>query len=211
MIGLVRFRLNARRLLLRAAVALGLLAVLAAPRYALAQHRGGGGAPGGGGGFPGGGMGGAMPRGINPGGGMGNGGRFPRPSGSPPPNVRDGAGGASASTMRGGLQLGPPGRWWDDKHFAKQLRLSNDQQHRMDSIFEQNRAVLLKRFEGLQQEEQRMEELTHAKTLDENALFAQIDRVAQARADLEKANTHLLFQIRNEMDAEQISRLEEHR
>lgn len=208
MIGLARFRLIARRLLLRAAVALGLLAALAAPRHAQAQHRGGGGAPGGG--FPGGGMGGAMPRGINPGGGMRNGGVFPHP-GSPPPNVRDGAGGASVSTMRGGLQLGPPGRWWDDRHFAKQLHLSSDQQHRMDSIFEQNRGMLLKRFEGLQQEEQRMEELTHAKTLDENALFAQIDRVAQARADLEKANTHLLFQIRSEMDAEQITRLEEHR
>lgn len=206
MIGLVRFRLNARRLLLRAAVALGLLALLAAPRYARAQHHGGGG----GGGFPGGGMGGGMPRGINPGGGMGNAGGFPRPGGGPPPNVRDGAGG-SVSTMRGGLQLGPPGRWWDDKHFAKQLKLRSDQQHKMDSIFEQNRGALLKRYEGLQQEEQRMEELTHAKTLDENALFAQIDRVAQARADLEKANTHLLFQIRNEMDAEQISRLEEHR
>ena len=210
MVGFARFRLIARRLLLRAVVALGLLAALSAPKYALAQHRGGGGAPGGGG-FPGGMPGGGMPRGINPGGGMRNGGVFPHPGAGPPPNVRDGARGASVSTMRGGLQLGPPGRWWDDKHFAKQLHLSSDQQHRMDSIFEQNRGMLLKRFEGLQQEEQRMEELTHAKTLDENALFAQIDRVAQARADLEKANTHLLFQIRNEMDAEQISRLEEHR
>ena len=28
-----------------------------------------------------------------------------------------------SSTMRPGLQLGPPGRWWDDKHFAKDLQL----------------------------------------------------------------------------------------
>lgn len=210
MIGWTRFRSTTRRLLLRAAVGLALVAVLAVPRMASAQHRGGGGAPGGGG-FPGRMPGGGMPRGINPDGGMGNGGVFPHPGGGPPPNVREGAGGGNVSTMRGGLQLGPPGRWWDDKHFAKQLRLSTDQQHRMDSIFEQNRGVLLKRFEELQQEEGRMEELTHARTLDENALFAQIDRVAQARADLEKANTHLLFQIRNEMDAEQITRLEDHR
>ena len=206
---LFRVRSITRRLLVRAAVALGLLAAVALPARAFAQHRGGGGgAPGGG--FPGG-MGGAMPggRGMGAEGGMGNRGVFPRPNAGPPPNVRDQGG--AVSTMRGGLQLGPPGRWWDDKHFAKQLHLSGDQQRHMDTIFEQNRAVLLKRFEGLQQEEQKMEGLTHAKTLDENALFAQIDRVAQARADLEKANTHLLFQIRNEMDADQISRLEDHR
>lgn len=81
----------------------------------------------------------------------------------------------------------------------------------MDSIFEQSRATLLKRYETLQQEEQRMESLTHARTLDEGALFSQIDRVAQARADLEKANTHLLYQIRGEMDPDQIDKLEQHR
>ena len=40
------------------------------------------------------------------------------------------------------------------------------------------------------------------------ALFAQIDRVAQARADLEKATTHLMLQVRKEMDADQITRLD---
>lgn len=113
--------------------------------------------------------------------------------------------------MRGGLQLGPPGRWWDDKHFAKDLKLRSDQQHRMDFIFETNRSALLKRYQDLQQEQLRMEALTHGKTFDEPTLFAQIDRIAQARAELEKANTHLLLQIRSEMDTDQISRLEEHR
>lgn len=202
MLGLARLRWWTRRLVLRAAVALGLLAAFALPTRAVAQHHGGGGgAPGGG--FPGG-----MPRG-GMGGEMRDRGVFPHGNAGPPPNGRDQ--GSTTSTMRPGLQLGPPGRWWDDKHFAKQLHLSNDQQRRMDAIFEQNRSMLLKRFEGLQQEEQRMEALTHARTLDENALFAQIDRVAQARADLEKANTHLLYQIRNEMDADQISHLEDFR
>ena len=46
---------------------------------------------------------------------------------------------------------------------------------------------------------------------DESALYAQIDRVAQARADLEKANTHLLLQLRSQMDPDQIKRLEKSR
>jgi Spy/CpxP family protein refolding chaperone len=137
-------------------------------------------------------------------------GNAPRDRGGPPPS-RSGDQTITTSTVRGGLQLGPPGRWWDDKHFAKSLKLRPEQQRRMDGIFEQSRASLLRSYEILQGEEQRMEALTHARPLDESALDAQIDRVAQARADLEKANTHLLYQIRGEMDPDQIARLEDHR
>jgi Spy/CpxP family protein refolding chaperone len=106
------------------------------------------------------------------------------------------------------MQFGPPGRWWDDRATAKSLRLSPEQQTRMDTIFEQNRGALMARFQGLQQAEAQLDELSKSPAPDEAALFAQIDRVAQARAELEKANTHLLLQIRKEMDAEQIKRLE---
>jgi Spy/CpxP family protein refolding chaperone len=114
----------------------------------------------------------------------------------------------SGATIRGGVQLGPPSRWWDDKHYAKTLHLRPDQKKRMDGFFDENRANLVSRYEALQQEEQKMEVLSHAQTLDESALFAQIDRVAQARADLEKATTHLMLQVRKEMDADQITRLD---
>jgi Spy/CpxP family protein refolding chaperone len=118
--------------------------------------------------------------------------------------------GNSISTVHSGLQLGPPGRWWDDKHFTKALHLRSEQQKRMDALFDENKANLVGRYQTLQQEESRMEALSHAPTLDEGALFAQIDRVAQARADLEKANTHLMLQVRKEMDADQIARLDKY-
>ncbi len=112
------------------------------------------------------------------------------------------------TTMHSGLQLGPPGRWWDDKHYVKAIHLRSEQQKRMDSLFEQNKTNLVSKYQALQQEESKMEALSHADTLDESALFAQIDRVAQARADLEKANTHLMLQVRKEMDADQTARLD---
>jgi len=115
---------------------------------------------------------------------------------------------SSINTPRDGLRLGPPGRWWDDKHFAKSLHLRPEQKQRMDTLFDENRANLVSHYQALQQEEGKMEDLAHAQTLDEKALFAQIDRVEQARAELEKANTHLMLQLRREMDADQISRLE---
>jgi len=78
----------------------------------------------------------------------------------------------------------------------------------MDAIFEQNRNALVTSFEGVRQAETQLETLSRSPSPDESALFSQIDRVAQARAELEKVNTHLLLQIRKEMDADQIKRLE---
>jgi Spy/CpxP family protein refolding chaperone len=179
------------RLFLQATLALALLVLFCAPKAASAQHHGGAG----GGGFPGGMSGGAP---------MGGGG-FPRSADVPSEMSRN----SNGVRMHGALQVGPPGRWWDDKHFAKQLKLSEDQQRHMDVIFEQNRPLLLKRLESLGIEEQHMEALTHAKTLDEQALFAQVDRIEQARADLGKATLHYQVQLHNELGPDQLAKLEE--
>jgi len=196
-----------RRALARALVAAACLMLGACTVFA--QGRGGGGPPPGGG--PGRGMGG-------PGGGGIGGPQLPNgsPGGPGGPGGPGPGGGSSPSAgHRGqgpeplpGLQVGPPGRWWDDKGFAKSLKLSPEQQAHMDAIFEQNRGALLSHFEAVHQAEAQMEELSRTPAPDEPALFAQIDRVAQARAELEKATTHYLLQIRKEMDADQIKRLE---
>ena len=170
-----------------------------------AQGRGGGGPGGGGpggGGPGGGGMGGPQFPGGGPGMGVPGMG-VPGPVAGPPPQQR-----GPGPEGRPGFQLGPPGRWWDDRATVKSLRLSPEQRTRMDAIFEQNRGELQSRFENVRQAEMQMEELARSEAPVEAALFAQIDRVAQARAELEKANTHLLLLIRREMDAEQIRRLE---
>jgi hypothetical protein len=159
---------------------------------ALAQGHGGG-APGGGG----------------PGGGRAG---FGGPAVTP--NDRGGyPGGASGARgaggpMRGGLQLGPPGRWWDDKTFAKTLGLSKDQQKRMDTVFNANKGPILDSYKALQKEESNLQKLTREKKLDETKIFAGIDSVAQAQAALEKAKAHMLLLVRQEMDEDQNARLE---
>jgi len=115
------------------------------------------------------------------------------------------------STMRGALQIAPPGRWWDNDEFARSLELKPTQQKRMDGIFDANRSILVVSFQRLQQEETTLEGLTHGAILDETKIFQQIDRVAQARAALEKSNAHMLLDIRKEMTPEQAARLDEHR
>lgn len=141
-------------------------------------------------------MGGPQFPGGGPGGPMGNG-----PQGGQRGQVRE-------NSPRPGMQLGPPERWWDDKSFARNLRLRPDQQARMDTIFEQNRPALLASLQGVQQAEAQMQELSKSATPNQDALFAQIDKVSQARAELEKAHTRMLLQLRKEMDPDQIKRLE---
>lgn len=179
----------------------GLCLALGAEASTLAQWRGG--PPGG---PPGGRMGGVMPP---PGGGPGMGG--PGSAGMPPLQIGQMPQRGQVAENRPGLQLGPPGRWWDDHSVAKSLKLRPDQQTHMDAIFEQNRGALMQHFQGLQQAEAQLDMLARSTAPDEAALDAQIDRVAQARAELEKVNTHMLLQIRREMDAEQIKRLEARR
>jgi len=108
---------------------------------------------------------------------------------------------------QGGLQLGPPGRWWNNRDLARTVGLDSKQLHRMDDIFGANRDALLKCFKNLQHEESQLEKLTRSKELDENQIFQQIDRVTQARGEAEKAYAHMQLQIRKELTPEQASRL----
>ena len=189
-----RLRPRSRTLPLRAL----LLAVAMAATASLAVAQGGHG--GGGGGAPGGG---GMGRGTFGGGSMSENLRTTQP---PPPSNGD-----NSSTMRGGLQLGPPGRWWDDKSFARTLGLDSGQQHRMDDVFNSSKPTLVKLYKSLQHEESQLEKLTRGRNPDEAQIFAQIDRVTQARGELEKTSAHMLLAIRKEMTDEQIARLDDHR
>jgi len=129
------------------------------------------------------------------------------PKGGPPPNLSGGAN----STLRGGLQLGPPGRWWDDSEFARNIGLERTQQRRMDEVFRENKTPLIKSYKLLQHEESQLEKLSRSKNPNEMQIDQQIDRVVLARGELEKANAHLLLEIRKEMTPDQLDRLDEHR
>jgi Spy/CpxP family protein refolding chaperone len=170
-----------RRLLAIAALGLGL--VLASVVPATAQRGGGG---HGGGGHGGGGIGGGdmRDRGSN------------QPTSQPRPQSLS------------GLQLGLGGRWWDDHKTVKKLNLRPDQQQRMDDIFEANKPALITLYTDLQREETRLASLSPADLQDESKVFAAIDRVSHARSDLEKEDAHVLLQIRQQLDPQQLQALD---
>jgi len=88
------------------------------------------------------------------------------------------------------------------------IGLTKDQQRKMDSIFNKNKPALLDRYNNLQMEQSKLEALMNLPQPDKQRLFAQIDAVNQARAALEKVNTQMLLQIRQEMLPDQVARLD---
>jgi len=102
---------------------------------------------------------------------------------------------------------GPPGRWWGDVQLAQKIGLSSEQQKKMDDIFQQHRVRLIDASATLEKEEAAMEPLVSADTPDEVRILAQIDRVAQARAELEKANARMLLGIRKVLTHDQWQKL----
>ena len=103
---------------------------------------------------------------------------------------------------------GPPGRWWNNPQMVQELALNSDQQKKMDDIFQQNRLRLIDLNATLQKEEVTLEPLVSADQPDESRILAQIDKVAQARAELEKANARFLLGIRRVLSADQWKRLQ---
>jgi Spy/CpxP family protein refolding chaperone len=91
---------------------------------------------------------------------------------------------------------------------AQKLSLNSDQQKRMDDIFQQNRLKLIDLNATLQKEEITLEPLVASDSPDEPKILAQIDRVAQARAELEKANARFLLGIRRVLTQEQWKKLQ---
>ena len=101
------------------------------------------------------------------------------------------------------LQGGPKGRWWKSPQMSERLGLTADQQKKMDDIFQQNRIKLIDLNAGLEKEEAILEPLMSAEQPDDAKTMAQIERVAQARAELEKVNGKMLWSIRRVLTPEQ--------
>ena len=101
-----------------------------------------------------------------------------------------------------------PGTWWNNTDTATRLNLTKDQQKKMDDIFQQFRLTLIDLNAALSKEELIMDPLIAAERLDEVKILAQIDRVAQARAELEKANSRMLLAIRQSLTMEQGTKLQ---
>jgi len=109
---------------------------------------------------------------------------------------------------RNALQFGPVGRWWDNRTVVQAIGLRREQQKRMDAIFDAHKPVILDSYKGFLKAQTDLTVVNKDPQANKDRLFAAIDAVNQARASLQKATSAMLLQIKQEMDPDQINKLE---
>lgn len=133
---------------------------------------------------------------------------FHAPPGPLPRAVVRDEGGRHRDDMFPGLHIAPPGMWWKNPDLAQKISLNPDQQKHMDDIFQQSRLQLIDLKAVLEKQEVLLEPMLADNPPDTNKVLAQIDRTAQARAELEKANAKMLLGIRGVLTPEQWTKLQ---
>jgi Spy/CpxP family protein refolding chaperone len=106
---------------------------------------------------------------------------------------------------------GEMGRWWNNPRIVEQLKLTDDQRKAMDGILLEHREKLVDLRGSLEKAELEMEPLMRDDQPNEAKILAQIDKVAQARAELEKANARFLLAIRAKLTPEQWKQVQDFR
>jgi Spy/CpxP family protein refolding chaperone len=107
--------------------------------------------------------------------------------------------------------LGDHGRWWNNPKVVERLKLTDDQRKAMDGILLEHREKLIDLRGALEKSELQMEPLMKEDQPNESAILAQIDKTAQARAELEKANARFLLAIRSKLTADQWKQMQAER
>lgn len=102
-------------------------------------------------------------------------------------------------------------RWWNNPRMIEKLKLTDDQRKAFDQILQAHREKLIDLRANLEKAELVMEPLMGADQPDEAKILAQIDKVAQARAELEKANARYLMEQRSKLTADQWKLMKEMR
>lgn len=109
--------------------------------------------------------------------------------------------------------FGPMGNngWWNNPRITERLKLTDDQRKAMDQILLDHREKLIDLRANLQKAELALEPLMSADTPNDSAITAQVDKVVQARAELERANARFLLAIRDKLTADQWKQIQDFR
>ncbi|MGB9484577.1 MAG: Spy/CpxP family protein refolding chaperone, partial [Terriglobia bacterium] len=126
----------------------------------------------------------------------------PGPSqGLPPPMMNPPAGGPP------GMHPGRDQGWWKDPEVVQKLHISDDQVRKLDKIAQDHQIQEIDLRADLEKQDAVLRLQMETDPPDEAQVLAQIDKVTQARAKLEKSHVEMLLATRRVLTAEQAQKL----
>jgi Spy/CpxP family protein refolding chaperone len=116
--------------------------------------------------------------------------------------------GGPGEGMGGAFHIVPAGMWWKSPGMVQRLTLTADQTKKMDDIFQASRIQLIDLKANVEKQNAILEPMLSANPPDTAKALAQIDKVAQARAELEKGDAKMLLGIRGVLTPDQWTKLQ---
>jgi Spy/CpxP family protein refolding chaperone len=119
-----------------------------------------------------------------------------------------GFGGPSNEVVVGRILTGAPAAWWTDTALTTRLGLSDVQKARVENIFQTHRQNLTTSKDSLEREEAQLSKLLEADSIDRPSVFTQINKVIQARSDMERVNATMTLEMREQLTRAQWTQLQ---
>jgi len=98
--------------------------------------------------------------------------------------------------------------WWKDPEIVTAIALTPDQQKHIEDLFIQSRTQLIQLHATLETQQLQLGPVLDANPVDQPKAMAVIDKIANSRADLEKANAKMLLSIRGVLTPDQWTKLQ---
>jgi Spy/CpxP family protein refolding chaperone len=106
-------------------------------------------------------------------------------------------------------RLTAPGAWWTNTGLVSRLGLTADQMKKIEGIFDQHRQTIVQDKANLEQEEAALARMLDADPMESSKnVSAQIDKVIQARGQMERTTSNMTLEMRQALTRTQWTQLQ---
>ena len=114
----------------------------------------------------------------------------------------------AANALRGASAANAQTAWWTDTALMTRLGLTDLQKARIETSFQAYRQNLTSAKETLEKEEAQLSRLLDADSVDRSAVTIQVNRVIQARGEMERLNAAMTLEMREQLTRAQWAQLQ---
>ena len=104
-------------------------------------------------------------------------------------------------------QTMPSGKWWKDPEFIKALRLTSDDDKKLDKLFVKYRRRMIDLANRVEKEQFEYQNLMEAPNLDEAAVNRQLQKLEEARTELYAEKNRFVVEVRKILGRDRFQKL----